>query len=46
MNKEDCDKSFEELFEEFEKEHNPWKKAALAWKIVLCIMYKSENLEP
>ena len=45
MKKENCNKLLTMMFEEFEKEHNPWKKSAIAWKIVLCIMYKSENLE-
>jgi len=45
MKKEDCNKSLIMMFDDFEHEHNPWKKAALAWKIVICTMFKTENLE-
>ncbi len=45
MRKEDCSKLLETMFDDFEHEHNPFRKVSLAWKIVLCTMFKSENLE-
>lgn len=43
MKQEDCDKTLEAMFDEFEHERSPWRKVSLAWKIVLCTMYHQEN---
>jgi hypothetical protein len=45
MKKEDCRKTLEAMFDEFEHEHRPWRKASLAWKIVICTMFLQENRE-
>lgn len=45
MNSHDCEKTLESMFDDFDHEHSPWKKLSLAWKIVLCTMYRSENSE-
>ncbi len=43
MKPENCPKSLEDLFNEFERTLNPWKKASLAWKIIFCSLYSVEN---